>query len=211
MARFVSYKCPDCRGLFRYLHHPSDAPPPDRCPLCKAWVSDEAPISPVFEPKAPRIRKSKYVKSVDASYRAMEAASIQRADEAADKLADVYRADNKNDPHQGNQAILDEFQRSQVAEVRSSMKMTDMVDPTQMRPGDTATVPGAEAARQRLSTPLSAPGFQQLGGVIDNHAPGIGPVRAGDSTRQLVASNHSTQAAAMIRAGQLGSYTPPKK
>ena len=71
------YRCPECAGKFSWAR---DAEPPDRCPLCNAWVSEDEPDE--FIPKAPAIRKSVYAKSMDQTYRRMEAASIERADEA---------------------------------------------------------------------------------------------------------------------------------
>jgi hypothetical protein len=104
------YRCPECAEKFRWPQHAS---PPERCPLCKAWVSEEEPGE--FVPKAPAIRKSPYTKSVDQTYRAMEQASIERAREAASALG------------------------VSEAEV-SNLKLTNMKDPSQMREGETAAI-----------------------------------------------------------------------
>jgi hypothetical protein len=79
MAKFVHYQCPDCRGTFKHLHHPSDAPPPDRCPLCGSWVSDAEPPQEVFVPQAPAVHgASAKAKAVDDVYYGMEDASVAR-------------------------------------------------------------------------------------------------------------------------------------
>jgi len=75
MAFFRNYQCPECNGVFRFLHHPSDAPPPDRCQLCAAWMLDTP--EPVFVPQAPGIGTLQ-AKSHDDVYRAMEDASEAR-------------------------------------------------------------------------------------------------------------------------------------
>jgi hypothetical protein len=74
MAVFRSYKCPDCNGVFRYLHHPNDAPPPDACELCHASMVGEGPV---FVPQAPRIG-TQLGKGQDQVYRQMERSSEAR-------------------------------------------------------------------------------------------------------------------------------------
>jgi hypothetical protein len=183
MARFVHYRCPDCGGTFRFLHHPSDSDPPDRCQLCHAWMSDDEPPEEIFVPQAPGIKKSPYAKSVDQTYRAMEDASIQRAKDAAD-MAGVPESEMNH------------------------LKITNMRDPSEMREGDTAAImPAASVAAQRLTIGQSAPGWQDLSGTIPSVMPGVGPAKAGDTTRQSVGNSHSSRASQMVRAGEMGRYS----
>ena len=197
MARFVHYKCPDCQGTFRWLHHPSDSPPPDRCTLCNAWVAEDEPPQEVFVPLAPGIRKSDYAKSIDQTYRATEEASIARADDAASQLMDAYRKENQESPFEGNPDVLRELQKNQVAEMRSGLKITDMKDPSSMREGDNAVV----------SKPAQVPGagFQSFEGATARDALGAG----GGMNAPFVSAatrDHSSRATAMIRAGQIAKY-----
>lgn len=210
MARFIWYKCPDCSGTFKHLHHPSDAPPPDRCPMCGAWVSEDEPPEEIFVPQAPGIRKSAYAQAVDQSYRAMEEASAQRAEDAVEQLEAAYRAEDRASPHEGNVAVLDDLKKSQIDELRSGLKITNMKDPSQMREGETAAImPRASEAAQRLTIGPSRPGFQMLeGGRPENYQPGIGPSNAGDTVRQAISGSHAARAGAMFKAGQIASYTP---
>jgi hypothetical protein len=220
MARFVWYQCPDCGGTFRFLHHPSDSDPPDRCELCLAWMAEDAPPIEAFVPQAPLIRKSDYAKSVDQTYRAMEESSAQRANEAAGMLEDQYRADNRASPHEGDPALLYDFQRDQVAKMKSELKITDMRDPSEMRPGDTSITSAhsgaAAAAAARLSVGPNRPQFQNLSGGVPNMAPGIGPAahqahsaltgHSGwqDGTPAVANTQHQSRAAALVRAGEIG-------
>ena len=198
MARYQAYKCPECEGVFRHFHHPDDSPPPDRCVLCGAWVSEGAPPEPVFVPQAPGIRKSDYVKSVDQVYRTYEDASIQRAEDAADHLDQQLR-DN---------GVDEETRRKEIFELKSGLKVTNMRDPSEMREGDMAAImPAATQAAQNLSIGPSRPGFQEMAGGVPNHAPGVGPAKTGESTRQSITAGHSQRAAQMIQAGNMGSYS----
>jgi hypothetical protein len=189
MARYQHYRCPECGGTFRFLHEHSDTPPPDRCPLCNAWVSEDEPPQPVFVAQAPGIRKSAYTKSVDQTYRAMEQSSIERADEAAALLESDYAAQPK-DEHDG---LVKATQKEQIAQLRSELKLTNMKDPSQMREGDTAHIGSA---------PLSTTKAQ--------YAPYAGRV-SGDQTSQMVpmiksfTRDHTQRAMGMIRAGNLGT------
>jgi len=184
MARFVYYLCPDCGGKFRWLHHPSDSPPPDRCTLCNAWVSADEPPQEVFVPQAPGIRESPFAKSVDQTYRAMESASIERAKEAADMAG--------------------------VPEVEMShLKLTNMREPSEMREGDTAAImPNVGQAERNLTVGPSKPGWQMMEGGVPNMAPGVGPAKSGEATRANVTAGHSQRAQSMISAGTIGSYKP---
>jgi len=197
MARFVWYLCPDCGGKFRHLHHPSDAPPPDRCGLCGAWMNMDEPPQEVFVPQAPGIRKSDYAKAIDQTYRATEAASIARADDAASQLEDAYRKEDRESPFEGDPAVLRDFQKNQVAEMRSGLKITDMKDPSSMREGDNAVV--------TKPVQVKGAGFQSFEGATAGDALGGG----GGVNAPFVSAatrDHSTRAAAMIRAGQIAKH-----
>jgi hypothetical protein len=222
MAKFRYWRCPDCSGVFKHLHVLSDDPPPDRCVLCGSWMSTETPPDETFVPVSPPIKKSAYARSVDQSYRAMEAASIGRAEEAASILETEYAKQPKDEFDSG---LLRATQREEVAAIQSELKITNMRDPSEMREGDTAYIaPGVSQARQNLMTPTGGPGFQQLAGAVPNYAPGVGPERAGAAIHTTLNGHsgwvngspptanpgHQTRASQIVRAGQLNSYVPPK-
>jgi hypothetical protein len=204
MARYRYFRCPDCGGTFKDLQVLSDDPPPNRCALCHAWMNMDLPPEEAFVPLAPGIKKSAYAQAVDQTHRATEKASIERSEEAAGLLADAYRAQNRANPQEGDRAILDDFEKNQIAELKSGLKITNMKDPSEMRPGDTAVIgPSADAAAQRLSIGPSAPGFQTFAGPPPNYAPGVGPAHAGEGARQMTNQWHAANAGAVVRAGQL--------
>lgn len=205
MARFVYYRCPDCGGTFQHLHHPSDAPPPNRCALCRAWMSDEEPFEETFVPVAPGIRKSSYAQSVDQSYRAMEESSRHRADEAADMLDRQYREQGK--PASPLEA---DMRREEIATIKSELKVTNMRDPSEMRAGDTAAImPSAVAATANLSVGPSRPGFRPMQGMIyeAGQAPAPGERELVGQTMTGIRSTHSQTAARLVAAGNMGAYT----
>lgn len=197
MAVFRAYRCPDCGGIFKFLHHPSDAPPPDQCQLCHAWMRDDVP-EPVFVPQAPGIRKSLIVKSMDQTYRAMESASIERAQEAAD-MAGVP-----------------------VSEM-SHLKITDLKDPSNMRAGDISAVTppaGTGAGQNQVAhmmqqmgnnigggfNPLNVAGSAVPGQMLAAQAHSGDAPHAGEAIRSTVGSTHRDRAWAMQQRGQMGSY-----
>lgn len=189
MAHYQSYRCPDCQGLFRHMHHPDDSPPPDRCPLCGAWVSEDAPPEPAFIPQAPGIRKSAYARSVDQTYRAMEQSSIERADDAAALLEAEYARQPKDE--MADYGLLKVMHKEQAAELKSSLKITDMKDPSQMRAGDNAVIGGSSAPNM-----VNGAGFRSLAGPVPGsgtNAPFISQATA----------DHSARAAQMIQAGRI--------
>lgn len=219
MAKFIFYKCPECEGVFKYLHVLSDAPPPDRCELCHAWMSDTEPPQEVFVPQSPGIRKNAYARSMDQTYRAMEEQSIGRAEEAASILEDSYRAQPRDADFESG--LLDQTQREQVAQVRSELKITNMRDPSETRPGDISAIP-------KIANPSSpvtqGSGFQLMGGAPPNHAPGVGGSRSGASAHATISGHqgwvdgsppvqnpqHRARAQAMSRAGNIGAYSGRK-
>jgi hypothetical protein len=185
MAKFQHYKCPECGGVFKFLHERSDTPPPDRCLLCDAWVSED---EPVFVPQAPRIKKSHYTKSVDQTYRNMESASIERAEEAAGILESEYAAQPKDE----HDSLVKVTQREEIANLRSDLKITNMRDPSEMREGDTAHIP----------KPASVTGasFQPYAGSVSGSA--VSPMAG---FIQKSTTNHTQRAVGMIRAGNMGA------
>ena len=199
MAKYKAYRCPDCGNTFRHLHLLSDLSDyPDRCPVCKSWVSEDEPPEAIFTPQAPGIRKSAYTKAVDQTYRVMEAQSIERAEEAADMLHQAYRDEDRNNPLQGDPAVLRDLQKHQIDEVKSGLKITNMKDPSQMREGESAAISSP-------ANPVTArAGFQQLGGPPPNYAPGVGAVNMSNMIRNFT-SNHSARATGMVRAGNIGT------
>lgn len=78
-------QCPDCAGTFRM-----DLPPgtfPDFCPLCAAYVG----VDPDFVPSQMNIGSGR-TRSIDGTYREMEAASAARAEafgQPAMKMTDM--------------------------------------------------------------------------------------------------------------------------
>lgn len=90
MARWRSWHCPDCGGIFKHFHHPDSEPPPNRCPLCDAWVSD---AEPAFTAAAPALRNAQKVKAVEDVYYAMESGSRSNAEAAAQMLPGVSASD----------------------------------------------------------------------------------------------------------------------
>lgn len=187
MARFVfGYRCPECAGKFSWERGEE---PPDRCPLCHAWVSEDEPAE--FVPKAPGIRKSKYVKSVDQTYRAMEDASIERADEAAGILEGEYASQ----PKDAYDSLVKATQKEEIAQLRSDLKLTNMKDPSEMREGDSAHI--ARPSSPALGT--TGAGFQQYAGSVSGAK--VSPMVP---TIQGLTSNHTQRAIGMIRAGNLG-------
>lgn len=188
MAKYsFGYRCPECAGKFSWSR---DAEPPARCPLCNAWVSEDEPEE--FVPKAPAIHKSVYAKSIDQTYRQMEAASIERADEAESILSSEYAAQ----PRDEFDGLVKATQREELQKLKSEIKMTNMKDPSQMRAGDTAQI----AAPASVPASMTGASYQPPPGGFS----GSGAEFA--KTISRLTSNHTPRAVSMIRAGQMGKY-----
>jgi hypothetical protein len=161
---------------------------------------DEPPDKP-FVPKAPAIRKSGYVRSVERTYREMERSSIARAEEAADQLEAAYASQPRDAEFSG---LLQATQREQVAQLKSDLKITNMKDPGQMREGESAAIMPAMSADSPV---VKGAAFQMMGGAPADVAPGVGggglPVRA---VRDSLAGSHAANANRLIRAGNMGTY-----
>jgi len=182
MAKYIHYRCDSCGGTFKYLHATSDDLGPTHCGLCGAVVIDgDDPFQETFVPQAPVIRKSTYAKSVDQTYRAMEAASIQRAEEAADMLG-VPKAE------------------------MSDIKITNMRDPSEMREGDTAAI---MPSMNPHSPTMTGAHFATMDGGVPDHAPGVGGGMQSVMARhrQLIGGSHAERAAQFTARGNIGKYS----
>lgn len=130
MAIMRTYICPDCKGQFDFLHHPSDEPPPSHCPLCGADVSGFPKKKRLKRAvTAPAIRGPK-TKATDGVYRSLENSAETRRQEAAQILGV-----NPN--------------------TLNGMKMTNMKD--NLREGDISHVPAAAAKIQGMATDIVNP------------------------------------------------------
>lgn len=187
---FFGYRCPECGGKFKWNRNEE---PPERCPLCQAWVSEDEPAE--FAPKAPAIHKSPYVKAVDLIYRETERQSIDRANEAASLLEDEYRR-QPNDEHS---ALTAEFQKSQLDDMRSGLKITNMREPTEMREGDTAAIMPKTSPNSPV---VQGAGFQTYNGAVSG---GGGSGDMANFVKSFTA-DHTPRAVGMIRAGNMGRY-----
>lgn len=192
------YRCPDCSGLFTHTYRSDDPAFPERCPLCNSWVSEDEPPAEVFEAPAPMIKKNTFGKSEEQTYRAVSEASVARANDAADQLADRYAREDRENPFEGNEAILKDFQKNQIDELRSGLKITNMKTASEMREGDSAVVGSASAAAQNLTVGASKPGFQNFGA---GNAPPVTPGNANFVSQ--FTSNHTARATEMIAAGRM--------
>lgn len=173
--RHQHYHCSACGRVFKFFHANSDSPPPDCCQLCGAFLDDEA--DPVFVPNAPLIRKNLLVKSEHQLYRQMEAASIARAEEAAE----VAGVDKKEMSH---------------------LKITNMREAGEMREGDTAAImPSTNVVGQVMAQHPNMTGFntQRPGSSYALGAPDAGAM----THRTIIMPNHASNVARLVRAGQI--------
>jgi hypothetical protein len=160
-------------------------------------MSEDEPPQEVFVPQAPGIKKSVYAKSIDQTYRATEAASIGRAEDAASQLEDAYRKEDRESPFEGDPKVLAEFQKNQIAEIRSGLKITDMKDPSSTREGDNSVV--------RSPVQVPGAGFQSFEGATARDALGAGGGQMAPFVSRAT-QDHSSRASQMIRAGQIAKH-----
>lgn len=193
MAIYRKYQCPDCQGVFRFLHHPNTEPPPKFCPLCGADVSGEK------KQRKPRLKKADHAslpddvrpsvrrtatKSVDGLYRQMESASENRMQDAAELLGVDARS-------------------------LSAMKMTNMKD--NLREGDMSMSTTPSAAAQIMGSTTTDAGltmqFQDNSAAAEYaKATRVGPnPLAGNKTRELVTSSHAMRQQRVVSAGRLNT------
>ena len=144
-------------------------------------------------------RSSAYTKSVDQTYRAMESASVERAEIAAGMLESQYSAQ----PKEQYDALVKATQKEEVAKLRSELKLTNMKDPSEMRAGDTAHI-------ARPDSPVTqGASFQSLGGAAPDYAPGVGGGRTSiDAFRAATKASHSTRINAVISRPIAPPYKP---
>lgn len=183
MARYRHWRCPDCGGTFKHLHHPDDAPPPDRCLLCGAWMSE---TEPVFVPQAPAVGNPARVKAVDDVYYGMEDATKARAELMARHTPGASASDF------------------------SHTLITDMND--RQKPGDIAWKPPPPSPVTQQMEFLKQRGANVgfgAGSGIPNYAPDI-PL-TGDAARQQMTRNHHQMVRELVAGGQIGSYSERRK
>lgn len=116
MAKLVTYRCPECKGEFDFLHHPSDEPPPERCELCHEWMGDQPEVSPVI-----RLNLGTHKgKTPDALFRRMEAASTARAEQAAEmtgasveEMGAIKMTNMKDNSRPGDMAVLNNVHQAE--------------------------------------------------------------------------------------------------
>jgi len=176
MARYRHWRCPDCEGTFRFLHHPDDAPPPDRCLLCGAWMSES---EPAFVPEAPAIKNSAKVKAVDDVYYAMEDASAARTEDMAAMVPCASASD---------------FNHTKITDMRDHQRTGDIA---YKPPPPSPVTEQMEFLRQRGGNV----GF--AGSGIPNYAPGI-PL-TGDAARQAANMQHHSRVQSIV-SKPLGAY-----
>lgn len=179
MAIMRTYLCPDCKGQFDHLHHPSDEPPPDYCPLCGANVSGKRKKRLSRVVTAPAI-KTVVSKSADQVYRQMEDSSNVRAQQAAEILG-VHPSKLSN------------------------MKMTNMKD--NLREGDMSYIPSTATKIQGYSADLSRPDGKPLGATFGSSPdipiglPGK-PAQEMNTAMSSIFNNHRSMVQATVASGK---------
>lgn len=176
-----TWACPDCEGQFTTLTDDREGPP-RFCQCCGNDMSADPEVIPYFS----RVGKSAN-QTLDKTYRAMESASIARAEEAASMM---------NVP---------------VSEM-SHIKMTNMRD--NVREGDTSYIapPSQEQAIMRNGVaPASSADVAALrgGAALGSPPPatGLRPPSPGSQMLDKLRPMHTAQAAAMAKRGEIGRYT----
>lgn len=185
MARYQSYKCPDCEGTFEFLHHPQDEPPPSHCPLCGANVSgkEQKKRRSRLEPKITKAPSIKGVasRSVDGLYRQMEGAAEQRIQDAASLLGVDARSLN-------------------------NMKMTNMKD--NLREGDMSYMPAAATKIQGMAVDIPHPtaAGRSLGAAFGMQGAEMQlPGKPSTELQNMMSStfaNHQSRVQATVAAGK---------
>jgi hypothetical protein len=180
MAHFQSWACPDCGGKFRHLHHPDDAPPPDRCPLCDAWLSD---AEPTFIPQAPAVR-SGVAQAVDDVYRGTEDSSRLRTEMMA----------------QIGGGSASDYAHTIVTNMKDNQKPGDIA----------YVAPPPNPVTQVMAATPNLTGHQQNAlAFAEANRVGVGAY-AGERARQATVAQHRQQVQALVGAGQLASYSGKK-
>ncbi len=155
MPRLVTYECPDCKGQFDFMHHPSDEPAPDRCELCNAWMGDEPEKVPVLHLNFGKEKN----RVVDQVYRRMESASIENANQAAEmtgasvsEMSAIKITDLKTNQREGDVAAVAPVSMTKAAQNLSYEIGGHKVGPSMQ--GSAAAQWGGEtrAGREALTT-----------------------------------------------------------
>jgi hypothetical protein len=183
MAFYRHYQCPDCNGVFKYLHTLSDEPPPDRCDLCGSWMSDE---EPVFVPQAPAVRGvSASTKAVDDVYEGMVDASKVRTELMAEM---------------GGGSASD-YNHTVITNMRSNAKE-----------GETSFVPPpSNPVTQAMAAAPNLTGHQASAmAFTEANRYGVGAY-AGEGARQAVRAQHNRQVSELVGRGTMGSYAGGRK
>ena len=181
MARFRFWKCPDCGGTFRHLHHPDDEPAPDRCALCGSWMSD---AEPSFVPQAPAVGNSARVKAVDDVYYGMEDASRVRAEQMAEMTPGASASD---------------FNHTLVTNLRD-----------RQRPGDIAAMPAPPSpVTQQMDFLQARGGNVGFGGGSANRAEFAHIPQGGHAVREQTGRDHWSRVQA-VTSRPIATYTPEK-
>jgi len=201
MAKRRRYQCPDCDGIFDFLHHPDNEPPPPFCPLCGADVRTN-PEKP--KKRARRLKSAQVVwqpgdllykptnrvvsRSADSVYRSMEEAARQRQYDAA--------------------ALLGEDPRK-----LTGMKITNLKD--NVKTGEMSYAPSSATKIQGSvvkidGAPAGAGSFGSSGGQasvlgqapVNFTRPGA-PVPEMQAITGAVVGSHAARAAATAAAGKM--------
>lgn len=195
MAIYKKYECPDCKGVFRFMHHPNDEPPPDFCPLCGADVSGKAK-----KQRKPRLKKADHAslpddvrpsvrriasRSADSVYRQMETASKNRMQDAAELLGVDARS----------------LSAMQMTDMKDNVREGDMTMQSSV-PSEAAKLMGAPAADAGLNMQ-----FQQKTEAAEYaKTTGVGPHPfAGNRAREMVVSGHAARERSVITAGRINN------
>lgn len=133
MTKMKRYECPECKGQFDYLHHPSVEDDPVRfCPLCGFDTMGDNAAQMEAQLGSPMLR-SNLGKSTENVYRAMEEGAAFRAEVAKEK----YGADQAE---------------------ANLLKITDMQE--SRREGDIAAAPIRNSVAQAMAAaPPGMTGF----------------------------------------------------
>lgn len=166
-----TYACEACDGQFTILKDDRD-PPPAHCACCGASTGDDP--EPILN--FSRIGKAAN-QSLDKTYRAMESASIGRAEQAASDLG------------------------VSVSEV-SDIKMTNMRD--NLREGDTSFIaPTPSRQTGQMTGGVSVATADQVAGLRGGPNKGPSP---GTVTLDQLRPSHAARARQMARAGEQGRF-----
>ncbi len=175
MAILRSYRCPECEGVFEFLHHPSDEPPPSHCPLCGKDVSKKKKTRLASQINKPPSIKTVVSKSADSVYRSLETSAETRRQEAAALLG--------VDPSKLN-----------------GMKTTNMKD--NMRIGDMSHVPASPV--QGSAVDMVRPDGKPLGshfGMADVQMPGK-PTPQMNNIMSSTFASHQNRVQATVASGK---------